>query len=454
MTDFPYDQGAPIYEIGGLWPIPIMGKDMPVKGATGYDGTVTAEKIMQWLHPDPMVRAKAGRGHSVRNVGLRHQLTVAIDVDDGYGKKNGLVKLAEWAVKMSLSPLPGTWSSTARGDNTPSRQYIYTIPEDVRMKTKPCDAVELCNWHHRFTVCAPSIHPGIGKPYAWYLPGEAGVPPKWGPRTDRYPRYSDFTALPADWLKAFRGTAANADRSISTIALPELLGTFQQGAPDGLIQYLIDQWSDEDTHVGHDEAKNALIHAFLLGREGYVGVPRLVELLVDRLTAYLEVDRPDKAAFEAESLVQACATIAQQKPVKPKGHVTVVKIKRGDVPTPEQFMSGARIEFEDEPQTPPLKTVDADTWSAFCNSFTSPGNERMALNRMVWIQDAMRTAPQPVEAWFRHAVKAFVDVVYGRYGATRAVEVLTATLPAGFDPDYLLRAALSSALDSLEGAAA
>lgn len=470
MPDFPYDNSAEIYEMGGLFPIPIMGKDVPVGGATGYEGTVTPEKVMQWLHPDARVRAKAGRGTSLTNVGLRHWYTLAIDVDHGYGVKNGVEQLAEYARKLSLSPLPPTWSSTARGDDTPSRQYIYSIEENFRAKTKPCKSVELCNWHHRFTVCAPSIHPKIGQPYAWYLPGEAGVPPTWGARTTRYPRHGDFTPLPADWTAAFRGTAANADRTVTTMALPMLLDSFTRGEPDGLVRHLLAKWGDETQHVGHDEAKNALINAFMLGREGHVGVHQLVDLLVRRLQAYLELDRPDKAQFEMygdetrPGLIQAMADIAQQKPLNPTSvsraslKVTVITLKKGDVPDPTDFMKpGVQFQYEDEtpvePARPDIPTVDTEMFEAFRSSFPGPGSERMAQNREVWLREAMRTAPHAIDGWYAHAVKALTDAIHGRYSADRAIELLTRTIPAGYDPDHLLRAALHVALDSLEAAA-
>jgi hypothetical protein len=308
----PYDAAAEVYLAGGLWPIPVLGKAQPVTGTTGYDGTVTYDKVNRWLDPDPLVRARAGRGASVNNIAIRHQHTLAVDVDHGYGDKNGVEQLAAHAARHDLPPLPATWSSTARGDDSPSRQYIYRIPGDVKFKTKPCKSVELCTWHHRYTVCAPSVHPTAGR-YTWYLPGEAGVPPTWGSSTTRVPRRDDFAELPVEWLEHLRGGVVDADRTMPVFALADLLARFPAGDPDPLIRHLIEKWRGE--HVGHDECKNALINALILGREGRVGVPALVELLVGKFAAYVRSERPEQADGEVARLVEFCAEIAQQKPL-------------------------------------------------------------------------------------------------------------------------------------------
>lgn len=412
-----YDDAAEIYLAGELLPIPVLGKSTPIKGVTGYDGTVTFEKVNAWLHSDAKARARAGRGVGMDNIGIRHQLTMAIDVDHGYGEKNGVAQLAEFATANGLPPLPATWSSTARGDDSPSRQYIYRIPMDARFKTKPCKSVELCTWHHRYTVCAPSIHPDTGSAYAWYLPGEPGVPPTWGERTSRYPRADMFAALPTEWFDIMRGTEPNADTTAVTVALPELMAMFQPGEPDALIQHLITKWGDPAQHVGHDEFKNATINALMLGREGRTGVFELLKVLLTRFIGYLQVARPNAAEFEARSLLAACTTIAQQKP-----------LKTGPEP------------------------VDAETWDAFLATFTEDPCPWMAHNREQWMREAMTTKPNPNRSYMYHAAKAFDDVIRGRYSAARAVAFLSAAAPHGA-ADTTLRVALAGTLAQLERAA-
>lgn len=429
----PYDEAAEIYAMSRLWPIPVGGKAHPISGATGYDGTVTPEKIAEWLHPDPVRRARAGRGASMSNAGLRHQLTLAIDVDDGYGAKSGVAQLAAWAAKVGLPPLPGTWSSTARGDGSPSRQYVYRIAEDVKFKTKPCNSVELCTWHHRYTVCAPSIHPDTGKVYRWYLPGPDGTPPGWGEPTDRYPTLQAFTALPEVWVNALRGGVVNADRDADTVALPELCATFPAGEPDGLVRHLMAKWQAE--HVGHDELKNGLINALMLGRQGHTGVPALVQLLVGKFRDYARAERPHDPG-EADRLVAFCATIAQQKPLPPP-------VRPGQVPTPHQFMAGM-VAPAAEPEETGGRATDEEI-SYFLATYTRYANPARLARRLTWA----KTDP----AWkqgghFRHLVE---DALAGHYPAghaLRAIGDVHRHHQGTTDPRLILSLALGAALNA------
>src|SRR5690606_40134832 len=103
---------------------------------------------------------------------------------------------------------------------------------------------------------------------------------------------------------------------VETMGVAELVATFADGEPDGLVRTVMAKWANPKQHVGHDEAKDALVHAFMLGREGHRGVRELLDLIWRRYTAYLAEARPRQAAFEARSLVAAMATIAQQKPIQ------------------------------------------------------------------------------------------------------------------------------------------
>lgn len=439
-----YDDAAPTYLAGGWCPIPVHGKTVPVKGATGYEGTVTPEKVAGWLVADLTQRAINKRGSGMDNIGLRHQRTLAVDVDHGYGDKNGVEQLALYAQKLGLPPLPATWSSTARGDDTPSRQYLYRLAEDVTFATKPCKSVEVCCWHHRFTVCAPTIHPITGTPYKWYLPGNDGVPPSWGAAAPRYPAPDDLAPLPAEWLHAFRGGVANADKSATVVDLPELFATFTPGPPDGLVQHLIDKWSDEGQHVGHDEAKNALINCFMVGREGHPGVADLYQLLIDRYTTYLNIARPTEADREVRNLVTACATIAQQKPVTP--------IVVGRMPTPAEFMAGARVYLT--PITMPVPAPqDDDLVLLFVNTYTRYGTPARLGRRTAW----MKTDNSSRLAW--HAGCLVNDVLAGHYPGDRALRALADAYRhhGGQDPHgarSILSMALSAVLVRRSGAAA
>lgn len=449
--DAPFNIGAEVYLASGLLPIPVFGKHLPAGGATGRRGTVTDAKVNAWLSPNPRVREEAGRFAGHNNIGIRHDLTVAIDVDQGYGNKGGVAQLAQFAADRGLPPLPATWSSTARGDDSPSRQYLYRIPERIDFKTKPCKSVELCCWHHRFTVCAPSIHPATGDPYAWYLPGAPGVPPTWGERTTRYPRLDLLPVLLPEWFEAFRGAAANADADVEVTEVREFVNTFAEGEPDGLIRWLIEKWTDPANHVGHDEFKNATINAMMLGRAGHPGVRELLRVLWSRFTDYLtSAADPPRPVSEAEKLVVACADIAQRKPEpEPAGqYLGSVQMVNGQCVRVETgFFTGLPVAQQDGPEV-----ADDDTWSAFLATFTEDRRGWMARNRERWMVEALRDRPGSATL-HRHAVKAFGEVLAGHYSAATAVAFLSAAAPPGA-ADTTLRIALAGALAQLERATA
>lgn len=85
----PYFQAAPIYLARNLKPIPVRGKILLVKGATGARGVVTERKIKdEWMREFP----DAGTA-------LRAEGWVGIDCDE-YGDKHGAAQLKElesWA---------------------------------------------------------------------------------------------------------------------------------------------------------------------------------------------------------------------------------------------------------------------------------------------------------------------------------------------------------------------
>lgn len=433
----PYDQAARGYLRDGWWPIPVLGKTKPVAGATGYQGTITAEHIETWLDFDTGTREFLGRFTGYDNLGLRHQGTIAIDVDAGYGDKDGVTQLAAFATEHQLPPLPATWSSTARGADTGSRQYFYRLAEDVKFKTKPCPSVELCCWHHRYSVVAPSIHPDTGSVYTWYEPGQAGSPPPWGPASARGPRVEELPELPVAWLVALRGGVADADPNAVVVELPDLLAAFPAGEPDRVVTYHLTKWAadaDPVLHVGHDEAKNMLITAVMLGREGHPGAERLIRLIVDRLAAYLATARPATAQVELNSLVAACVAIGQQKPIRSDTF--------GLIPLQQQVV--AAPEPAPEPERPSWYATTEEV-ETFLATYTRHGRPDRLGRRIAWMR-----ADNPASFGY-HAQCLVEDAIAGHYPATRARAAIIRgwTHHAGRAPDNpndLLARALGTVL--------
>jgi hypothetical protein len=165
-------------------PIPVKGKSPVPKGATGRDGIVTAEKIIEWCN-DPE--------WSGQNLAIRFEGAVGIDVDV-YGEKRGDLTLA--ALEQELGPLPATPSSTARGAESDSRQHVYLLPPEVSPTARFVSGftdIEILQRSHRYAIVFPSIHPETGEQYRWY--------DAEGELLDGIPSLDDFEYLPEAWIE-------------------------------------------------------------------------------------------------------------------------------------------------------------------------------------------------------------------------------------------------------------
>lgn len=198
----PYGSSAKRYLALGWLPIPVAGKAYPEPGTTGKKGTVTAKSAKALID-------KRRR----RNVALRHDVTtMSLDVDGAdHDGKVGDATMRRLLKTKHLGPLPASWSSTARGDDSPTRQHFYRVPEGVKLisdLTAPLEAalgrplepkvehadVEVIHHDHRYSVVSPSVHPDTGAEYVWYDP--QGRPSDYPPHVDELPM------LPARWLEA------------------------------------------------------------------------------------------------------------------------------------------------------------------------------------------------------------------------------------------------------------
>lgn len=182
----PFSRAADVYWKKAWCPFPVKGKHEAIpKGVTGKDGKdPTWADIQQWVERRPF-----------SNVAVRANGWVAIDVDAG-----GENALAE-AVAV-LGPLPATWSSTSWGPNSPQRQHFYRVPVgysaalgEGKLRKRFGEHVDVIHRGHRYSIVAPSVHPGNGNEYAWY--GPDGEPSKVPTRTE-------LPELPEGWLEFLR----------------------------------------------------------------------------------------------------------------------------------------------------------------------------------------------------------------------------------------------------------
>ncbi|MFE1644925.1 bifunctional DNA primase/polymerase [Microbacterium sp. P01] len=182
----PYGSTAKRYLKLGWFPVPVAGKAYPEPGTTGKKGTVTADSAKALVD-----------SRRSRNVAIRHDGTIALDVDGAdHGGKRGDLTLAKRERK--LGALPATYSSTARGDDSPTRQRFFRLPEGFDGKLVSDlgsrSDVEVIHHDHRYSVVAPSVHPDNGAEYRWYDPS--------GRVTDLPPHVDELPLLPRKWLEA------------------------------------------------------------------------------------------------------------------------------------------------------------------------------------------------------------------------------------------------------------
>jgi hypothetical protein len=95
--------------------------------------------------------------------------------------------------------LPVTWESTSRADLDRSGIALYRVPSGARLVGMIDPGIQIVQYHHRYVVCWPSIHPE-GRMYEWWL----------GTKPAGIPDVSALPELPGRWL---RGLAARAGKS-------------------------------------------------------------------------------------------------------------------------------------------------------------------------------------------------------------------------------------------------
>ncbi|MBX6721648.1 MAG: bifunctional DNA primase/polymerase [Dactylosporangium sp.] len=174
-----YGTAAPLYLAAGwvgVLPLPYGRKTPPPDGFTGRHGVdPTLAEVRAWVRRFP-----GG------NVALRlPPQVVGLDLDlykpDGAASYTALVD--------ELGPLPATWRSSARDDQSGIR--LFRAPTGVRWaEGRAGPGIELIHHGHRYAVVWPSRHPDGGT-YQWWTPD--------GRTALRVPRVDELPSLPAAW---------------------------------------------------------------------------------------------------------------------------------------------------------------------------------------------------------------------------------------------------------------
>jgi hypothetical protein len=175
-TASPYGDAAWAYRRAGWQGVIPVGygrrrKSPPFKGFTGWAGADPSG-------PDVQTWVDGPEAHW--NIGLHLPTGIVVPDVDAYNGGDRTLARLEASVG---HPLPPTWSSTSKGQGSPSRHRFYRadLPEGRVWHDHPGgikSGIDALHVGHRYAVVWPSIHPS-GDGYFWYDPdGELweGVP--------------------------------------------------------------------------------------------------------------------------------------------------------------------------------------------------------------------------------------------------------------------------------------
>ena len=191
MSPQPYGSAARAYLAAGYWPLPLppRKKASPPEGYTGRNGRrVDPADVDRWI-----------TGNRSGNIGLRLPAGVAgIDVDAYKDDRH----MAAWEeLTARCGPLPDAPWCSSRNDGI-SGIRLFRVPKDWEAAGKLPEGGngispgEVIQWHHRYVVCPPSIHPDTGRAYRW--------------RSGSITKVTDLPVLPQSWLDALSLAAVPA----------------------------------------------------------------------------------------------------------------------------------------------------------------------------------------------------------------------------------------------------
>ena len=187
MSPRPY-RSAPAYFKAGYGPLrlPARKKAPPPDGYTGRNGhEVTAEDVERWVTESPS-----------GNIGLLlPRGVIGIDVDSYKGANH----VAAWnELTERCGPLPDAPWCSSRDDGV-SGVRLFRVPENWEAAGKLPEGSngispgEVIQWHHRYVVAPPSIHPDTRRAYRW--------------RSGSITNVADLPVLPQPWLDALSSPA-------------------------------------------------------------------------------------------------------------------------------------------------------------------------------------------------------------------------------------------------------
>jgi hypothetical protein len=279
---------------GGCWsPIKLGAgtKFPPPSGFTGHDGADPSyADMMAWAEEEPN-----------GNLAIRlWEDVIGIDTDNydsEKGDKNGGATIAE--AEKRWGKLPYSPRTTSRAGDPVSGIQLYRIPPGVKLVEKlkfpelGLGGVEICQRHHRYVLCWPSVHDKTGQQYKWY--GIDGAPLDYPPC---YP--SDIPELPQKWLEGLTEPTRNGADADPDAAY-DVPSAITDGEPSPRVLFKLTEAMTllYGPSCRHDEIRDQVLGLLRCGKQGEPGVKAALKALQE---AFANVVGPDRPAGRPQAL--------------------------------------------------------------------------------------------------------------------------------------------------------
>jgi hypothetical protein len=308
------------------------------------------------------------------NIGLRLNGVIGIDVDNY--RKGGIDKHGWRTLQLAEArwgELPTTWRSTARAATGASGIYFFRVPEGylglVSQLKLPDENgeiwsdIEICQFHHRYAVVWPSLHPETDTQYVWYDPAGNRV-------IGVIPRVDELPVLPEAW---FRGLLELGRQEDPTLARDPVAVTPQLAPADDWDELVAQHHAEGVTalHGGpgsrHDNVGFVLGNLARDEERGRAGATSAIEALRDAFVIVLGAERDAETEYDRMvdfSRNQAASTESTQERTK-----RLVARVFANISHPTVGVGGRDVESVDgslAPSTKALSTANLpdDFWAA------------------------------------------------------------------------------------------
>jgi hypothetical protein len=280
MTEPVYAIAYPIYRDRGWAPIKLKAhtKFPPPCGFTGHDGAdPSGADMYAWAEEEPD-----------GNIAIRLPADViGIDVD-AYDGKTGAATLAE--AEKRWGRLPYSPRSTSRNGDHISGIRLYRIPAGVELVDRiefpdlKIGDVEICQHHHRYVMCWPSIHAKTGRAYEWLGIDSTTLQPP-------YP--ADVPELPAAWLEALTKPAHHNNTDLGGEPPYNIREALTEGQPSRRVTAKLGQATIAAGGTSrYDHTRDNVLALLRYGKDGDGGVKPALIALKKAYVAAVGPDRP------------------------------------------------------------------------------------------------------------------------------------------------------------------